>query len=149
MTLISKSASETKKIANKLAEIIKTPFVILLNGNLASGKTTFTQSLGKKLGITKQINSPSFVIMKEYLLPNNNYFYHLDLYRLDKNIIDWDIMDYYEDSIVVIEWPFNAKELLPKEYLLIDFELLDNDKRKLTITPNGKKYEEALKCIDF
>lgn len=107
-----------------------------------------TQGLAKGLGVTEQVNSPSFVIMKGYE-GTNSPFFHLDLYRLEGVGYDFDLEEYYEDSVAVIEWPYQVKELLPKEYLLIKFTRLSENERKLEFLPVGKKYIEVLKCIDL
>lgn len=148
MVIITDSYLETQKIGYKLAKYIKPNSVILLDGDLATGKTTFTQGLAKGLGVNEQVNSPSFVIMKGYE-GKDGPFFHLDLYRLDGIGYDFDLEEYYDDSVAVIEWPYQVKELLPKEYLLIKFTRLSENERKLEFLPVGKKYIEVLQCIDL
>ena len=73
---------ETKAAAAELAKFLEPGDVILLEGNLGAGKTTFTKGLAEGLGITKVIKSPTYTIIREYLegrLP----LYHMDVYRLE------------------------------------------------------------------
>lgn len=84
------SLEETQNLANNLAKLVGAQDTITLEGDLGAGKTTFTQSFAKGLGITRTVNSPTFTIMKQYegRLPFN----HLDVYRLEDSDEDlgWD-----------------------------------------------------------
>lgn len=81
---------ETQALALKLAELVEPQYTITLEGDLGAGKTTFTQSFAKGLGIKRTVNSPTFTIMKQYegRMPLN----HLDVYRLEDSDEDlgWD-----------------------------------------------------------
>lgn len=146
MQIITKSAQETTKFGYDISKLIKSPFTILLEGNLAAGKTTFTKGLAKGLGIKNTVNSPSFTIMKQYEI-NDIYFNHFDFYRMNSLGQDYDLEEYLENSISVIEWPYQVIDLLPQNYLLINFEYINEYERKITVTAKGSKYEEFLKCI--
>ena len=78
--LISGQPEQTKDFAKRLAGLLKPGDVIALEGDLGAGKTTFTQGLAKGLEITRNVNSPTFTIIKEYQgrLP----LYHMDVYRV-------------------------------------------------------------------
>jgi len=145
--VVTKNPEETVELGIKLGKILKEPIVILLDGNLAAGKTTFTKGLAKGLGINQIVNSPSYTIMKHY--PNDHLdLYHLDLYRLDGLGEDFDLEEYLYDAIVVIEWPFQVEELLPKEHLLIKINKTGDNTREFTFIPKGDKYKGVLKCLD-
>lgn len=91
----------------------------------------------------KIINSPTFTIVKVY--KGNIPLYHLDLYRLDGLNNDFDLEEYIEsDGVCVIEWPFQVKEILPKEYILITLNRLDEDKRSILVEGIGR-YEKIIK----
>lgn len=143
----TKNADETRQLGYQIGKCLKTPVVVLLDGDLAAGKTTLTQGIAKALGVTKVVNSPSFTIMKSYQGEGVD-LHHLDLYRLDSVGYDFDLEDYLVDGIAVIEWPFQVEEVLPEEYLLINIDKGKLDERTFTFTPKGKKYEEVLTCID-
>ncbi|MGI6360331.1 MAG: tRNA (adenosine(37)-N6)-threonylcarbamoyltransferase complex ATPase subunit type 1 TsaE [Acholeplasmatales bacterium] len=141
---ITKNSEETIYLGHQLGLLLKDGDVLLLDGTLASGKTTFTKGVGRALGIKRTINSPTFTILKHYEKDNKN-LYHLDLYRLDGEKQDFDLEEYISsDGITVIEWPFNVKSILPKEYLLVKFEIINDTERKITFTPHGAHYEKVL-----
>jgi tRNA threonylcarbamoyladenosine biosynthesis protein TsaE len=138
------SAEETIHLGHQVGLLLKPEMTILLAGDLAAGKTTLTKGIGLALGIKAVINSPSFTILKRYL-EDEVKLYHLDLYRLDDEGMDFDLEDYINsDGITVIEWPFNVKSLLPKEYLLIEIEIISENKRNFTFKAKGRKYQEVV-----
>ena len=138
---------ETIELAQNLESEKFPNMVICLDGELGSGKTVFTKGFAQALGIDDVITSPTYTIIKEYLngeLP----LYHMDVYRLDGNTDGIGIEEYFnKGGVVIIEWSDTIKDILPKERLDIKFRILDEEKRSLTITPHGKKYEELLEVI--
>jgi len=149
-TLISKSEKETEKIAEfilKKAENLgnKLPTVFLLSGDLGSGKTVFSRSIGKKLGVTQKILSPTFVIYNQYLLKNSpfNIFYHFDLYRLntEKEYEEISFLDHFlPGTISCLEWPENMgqnlyQQLKKKSNLInVNFIYLNEHTRKISFS---------------
>lgn len=139
---------ETQALALKLAELVEPQYTITLEGDLGAGKTTFTQSFAKGLGIKRTVNSPTFTIMKQYegRMPLN----HLDVYRLEGSDEDlgWDEI-FYGDAVTVVEWAHLIEEELPKERLAIEITRIDETSRKFIFKPMGEKYvrlcEELLK----
>ena len=81
---ITHSNEETIKLGEKLGNLLNKGDVVLLIGDLSGGKTTLTKGIGKALGVTRIINSPTFTIVKEYL-NGEMPLYHFDVYRLDGN----------------------------------------------------------------
>lgn len=141
------SAKETTILGFQVGLLLKPGMVLLLEGDLAAGKTTFTKGIGQALGIERTINSPTFTIMKRYM-KDENKLYHVDLYRLDDINSDFDLEDYINsDGVSVIEWPFKVKDLLPKEYLMVSFTVLDNDQRKITFEAKGDFYESVVRYL--
>ncbi len=115
--------------------------VICLIGELGSGKTIFTKGLAAALGIEENITSPTYNIIKEYTSGEMD-LYHMDVYRLDGDVSELGLEDYFsKKGIVVIEWANMIKEYLPEERLEIKFSVQGEEKRLLTIKPYGKKYE--------
>lgn len=140
---------ETIELGVKIGNIVKeTKAIILLKGDLASGKTTLTKGIAKGLGINEIIKSPTFTIMKEYQINESKTLYHLDLYRLNEIGFDFDLEEYIynENSIVVIEWPTQVLELLPEEYLLVNLSG-NQDERKIIISGVGEKYEKLVSLL--
>lgn len=132
---ISKSTNETIELGKKLIDNLpKSYHVILLNGDLSSGKTTFTKGIGKALGITSVINSPTFTILKTY--QGTKTLNHLDLYRMDGIGLDFDLEDYIldEDAISVIEWPSQVEELIPQKHVLVELKWLNETDREIKIS---------------
>ncbi|MDU6506875.1 MAG: tRNA (adenosine(37)-N6)-threonylcarbamoyltransferase complex ATPase subunit type 1 TsaE, partial [Staphylococcus sp.] len=113
---------------------------LLLNGDLAAGKTTFTKYLAEYLGVKSVVNSPTFNIMKEYKYPNGK-LYHIDAYRLEDS--DEDLG--FEDNVSVIEWGEFIEDFLPKERLIFNIRLVD-DHREVVLISNGEyeKIEETI-----
>jgi tRNA threonylcarbamoyladenosine biosynthesis protein TsaE len=143
MIIISKNSKETENIGKMLAqELKKIPIkksaiatIIALEGNLGSGKTTFTKGIVKGLKIRKKITSPTFIILKEYKAQN---FYHIDCYRLQKpkEILDLGFKEIISNpkNIVVIEWAERIRKILPKEKITVKFRFVDEYTRKLIIS---------------
>ncbi len=126
---------DTIDLAAYITPLLKPGDVLLLSGDLGSGKTFFTKQVGHFLGIQEQIDSPSFVLLKEYhcgLYP----LYHLDLYRLkdEDELLDLGIFDMLESGITLIEWPDLAEKLLPYYTIKLVFHF-DGLKRSVDIIP--------------
>lgn len=136
MKVISNSVEETIALAAKLAGKLKKRDCVALVGDLGSGKTVFTKGIARGLGVKKAqyVNSPTFVIIKEYRgrLP----LYHFDLYRLLHPSM-FDEMNYeeyfYGDGVTVIEWADKIRELLPKKYIEVRLTVAGENKRKIEI----------------
>lgn len=145
--VITNNYEETIEFGYKLGLLLDSGDCLLLAGDLGAGKTTFTKGIGKALGITRVINSPTFTIVKEY---HGKYpLYHLDLYRLDGLGSDFDLEEYFEsDGITVCEWPNNVSEIIPNEYLLIEIFRKENDGRLIRLTPYGDRYEKLVGDLD-
>ena len=134
--MITNSAEETMLIGEKLAKKLKPGDVVALYGNLGSGKTTFTKGIGKGLGVkdSKRINSPTFVLIKEY--DGKIPLYHLDLYRMDdlKEIENLAIEEYiYGNGITVIEWAEKIKSILPENHISVKFKVKGVSEREILI----------------
>ena len=117
--------------------------VILLDGDLASGKTTFTKGIAKQLGISKVLNSPTYTILKTYVSEDSKqHLHHLDLYRLETLGHDVDLEDYiFGNQVTVIEWPFQLHDILPTDYILVSFKTIESDLREIDMTCHGKSCE--------
>lgn len=130
METITKTTGETKDFGRKVATSLKKAkgnakaIVLALKGELGSGKTTFVQGLAAGLGVTSRVVSPTFIILKKY----KDFFYHIDLYRLESNV--WSelsnlgLTEILSDptNVVVIEWADKVKDSLPAETIWIEFE---------------------------
>ncbi|MDR3258338.1 MAG: tRNA (adenosine(37)-N6)-threonylcarbamoyltransferase complex ATPase subunit type 1 TsaE [Fusobacteriaceae bacterium] len=148
-------------LAKKLGLYVKSGDVLVLIGDLGTGKTTFTKEFAKSLGITDNIKSPTFNYVLEYY-GGRFPLYHFDMYRISDPMEVYEIgyEDYIRgDGISVIEWGDLIKSELPEEYIELLFEYtddLDNEKRYVTLSYVGekkvgedKKEEEMLRYVGF
>ncbi len=133
------------KIKFKLSEINQTTklitreisnfSVVLLRGELGSGKTTIVSSILKELGVTENITSPTFSIVNQYKISGKK-INHFDLYRvkseLELDVIGFD--EYFDDfSISFIEWPEIAINKIYENYLDIYIKFIDDTTREITL----------------
>ena len=137
---ISKSELDTKAFAKKLASILKQNNVIVLTGELGSGKTKFVEGFLEFFGLENEISSPTFTIVNEYK-KNEINIYHFDVYRLEDSSEFYEIggEEYFSSGICLIEWGEIIEDVLPKDYIHIIFEkdVNDENKRILNIQANG------------
>ncbi|WP_459129508.1 tRNA (adenosine(37)-N6)-threonylcarbamoyltransferase complex ATPase subunit type 1 TsaE [Guggenheimella bovis] len=112
MTFEAKTLEDTKKLAQSFAE--KGFHILLLEGDLGVGKTTFVQALAEAMGIKEHIVSPTYSIIKEYDHPVE--LIHMDLYRIleEEELLAIGFEEYLERDHIVIEWPDIARDLLPE-----------------------------------
>lgn len=133
---ISNSVEETMDLGRKLGEKIKKGSIVALIGDLGSGKTVFTKGIAQGLGVknARYVNSPTFVIIKEY--KGRIPLYHFDLYRLD-HYSSFDTMNYeeyfYGSGVTVIEWADKVRKLLPKKYIEVRLKVAGEQARKIQI----------------
>lgn len=141
------SELETIELAQNI-EAEKFPnMIICLDGELGSGKTVFTKGIAQALGITDNITSPTYNIIKEYE-SGEMPLYHMDVYRLDGNADGIGLEEYFnKNGIVVIEWADSIRDYLPKERLSIKIKVVDENKRIIILTPYGKQYEELCEAV--
>ncbi len=138
-TFVSTSYEETRQIAEKFINKLEKGTTLCLYGELAAGKTTFTQGIGKALGIERLV-SPTFLIMRQYPVTSHpiiKTLFHLDLYRLDsiEDIKAFDVEEIWSspENLLVIEWPEKFKDFFPKERFDIFFKANGEDERQIVI----------------
>lgn len=139
-SFISKSPAETAVFAEKIAVLLKEPSLILLKGELGTGKTLITKAAAAELGYQGDVTSPTFNLVQEY--PNNPPIIHMDLYRLDKveELFDIGFEDYLDrQAVIFIEWPEIALQLLPADFIFINIEKVSAVERKITLKGEGQK----------
>ena len=145
--ITTKSEEETMEIAENIESEKFPNMIICLTGDLGSGKTVFTKGIATALGIEENITSPTFNIIKEYTSGEMN-LYHMDLYRLNGDVKNLGIDEYFnKDGMVVIEWADMIEDYLPEERLDIKFKVIDEDTRVLVFIPHGLRYEEIVEAI--
>jgi tRNA threonylcarbamoyladenosine biosynthesis protein TsaE len=121
--------------------------VICLKGDLGTGKTVFTKGFAQAMEIKEEITSPTFNIIKEYTsgeLP----LYHMDVYRLDGKVDNLGIEEYYtKKGVTIIEWADIIEDKLTEERLDINFKVVNEDTRVLTLVPHGQQYEDVVNFV--
>ena len=146
MKYISKSIEETAKLAEKVLADLKPQIratVLALYGDLGSGKTTFVQQLGKLLGIKRSLQSPTFVIMKNYTLKGATFshFIHIDAYRLqsEAELTQLGFAELLKDprNLIALEWAERVEGLLPADALRIRFKFVDDTTREIEFDNKG------------
>ena len=147
MQYISNNELDTMNLAKKLASKLTNGDIIILSGDLGSGKTKFTEGFLTYFGLENEISSPTFTIVNEYT-KNNINIYHFDVYRLSSSDEFYAIggEQYFENGICIIEWGEQIQDILPKDYLHITFSrnLENPSKRILNLQPHGEKYEKTI-----
>lgn len=149
----SKSENDTLTFAKKFARKLNKKDVIVLSGDLGSGKTKFTEGILSFFGLENEISSPTFTIVNEYC-KDDIKIYHFDVYRLEDSSEFYEIGgdEYYENGICIIEWGEIIEDSLPADYIKIDFSrnLEDENSRTLNIQSIGSKYDNLVKsCKDL
>ena len=135
MKFTVESLLETRKLAEEFAMSLNVGDMVLLNGDLGAGKTTFTQFVFAALGVMDVVNSPTFAILKSY--QGKFTLHHFDTYRITtEEAIEagFDEVLSDRDSVIFIEWSENIRQLLPKKYIEINIKLVDDNKREFEIT---------------
>lgn len=139
--LILDSLVETKKlgqkIGNQLSSIKKSQaFIIFLDGDLGSGKTTLVKEIILALGVNESVTSPTFTIIEPYFLEDRN-IYHMDLYRIESaselSAIGIDEYCKEENSIIFIEWPEKSFGYFNEFDMKISLKHVSETKRKYWI----------------
>ncbi len=151
LVYLSNNETETQQLAEKIARnCSENPrLIIFLQGELGSGKTTFTRFFLQALGHCGSVKSPTYTLVETYQLPKHLIF-HLDLYRLQtaKEIIDIGLYDEFNQAAIwLIEWPEKALRFLPSADILCTFTLVD-DHRRIEIQSQTPVGETLLQSIE-
>jgi tRNA threonylcarbamoyladenosine biosynthesis protein TsaE len=140
------SADDTRALAASLAEIVRAGDVLLLGGDLGAGKTTFTQGLGRALGIREPITSPTFTLVRQYEgAAGQPALLHADVYRLEQlsQVLDLGLAELAEEgAVAVVEWGRMAAPAFGPNHLEVELSLADasDDARQLTFVGVGKAW---------
>lgn len=134
--IISDSAGQTRETGRLIGEKLQEGDVLALSGELGSGKTCFTGGLACGLGVDEKyrITSPTFTLINEY--PGRFKLYHFDIYRLTdySEFEDLGYEEYFSGKgVVVIEWAEKIARILPPDGIFINFEYIDENRRRITI----------------
>lgn len=143
---ITHNEAETAQFAENLAAKLIAGDVIALEGDLGAGKTALTKGIALGLGVTRNVNSPTFTIIKEYRgrLP----LYHMDVYRVSDAEEDLGFEEYFEgEGVTVVEWAHLIKDQLPENLLIIHIFRTGETSRRLVLEPHGERFVSLCKEI--
>lgn len=124
-----------QELGEKLAQKIPSGSVIELVGDVGAGKTTLVKGIGKGLGITETIQSPSYTIFCRYDVGNKS-LHHYDFYRLnDPGLISYDLDEsiHTDGATIVIEWSDHVKDVLPDNHIQVTIATTGENDRQVTI----------------
>ena len=110
--------------------------IIAFYGAMGAGKTTLIKNLCHRMGVTDEVNSPTFAIVNEYVTEEGGSVYHFDFYRIKKIEEAYDIgFENYFDSgnLCLIEWPEMIEPLMPEKYIRVEIRHgMTDDEREIT-----------------
>lgn len=141
ISLITSSPNETHALGKRLSKTLAGGENLFLVGDLGSGKTALVQGIAEGLGIREPVKSPTFTFLREYEIPlRSTRLAHFDLYRLpdaptrqDLDSIELLERLHHPDTITVIEWADKLTPYFADQHLMIEFAILADDKRQLTL----------------
>ncbi len=139
-----------RALGARLATALEPGAVVLLRGPLGAGKTTLAQGIARQLGVAGRVSSPSFVLVRDYPLPDGRRLLHLDFYRLANadEVVDLGVADDLgaPDTIVLIEWPEHGGTAVPEDSVAIDIAI-EGERRLLTIRGQGPQSERVVRRL--
>lgn len=147
--MTSHSVEQTQAFGARLGAQLRAGDVVALQGDLGAGKTNFVQGIARGLGVTEDVNSPTFILANEYhsgRLP----LYHVDAYRISDaaEAEAFGLDDYlFGDGITVIEWAERVREALPREVLWLELEYVSENERALRATARGERAQQLVAAM--
>ena len=147
-TFVTHSKEETRSLGKRLSAFLNEGDVILLEGDLGAGKTTFVGGVAEGLNVKEDVISPTFNIMKCYFhgtLP----LYHIDAYRLEGQNIEIGLDEYIEgDGACFIEWPQFIAPLIPDEKLEIVLTNKGENDRSITFKSESSRFAKVIEQME-
>lgn len=143
----SRGPTQTRRLGERLARHLQPGDVLLLSGELGSGKTVLVQGLARGLAVKEGVSSKSFVLLGEY--EGRLKLYHADLYRLEapEEAEELALDEYCRDGVLVVEWPERAWHIFPSDHLLVRFEVTGARTRRLLLTAAGERSQQLLAAV--
>jgi tRNA threonylcarbamoyladenosine biosynthesis protein TsaE len=150
ITAATKSVDDTRALAADMAALAAPGDLIVLAGDLGTGKTAFAQGFARGLGVDEPVTSPAFVLVRTYegRLP----LAHLDVYRLDymQEIVDLGIAELLDDgAVTLVEWGDAVEPALPADFLEVRLEAPEGltDDRLLTFRSVGPTWPPRVELL--
>jgi tRNA threonylcarbamoyladenosine biosynthesis protein TsaE len=133
------SAEATRRAGQEFAQLLRPGDVVLLAGQLGAGKTTFTQGVGRGLGVTERVTSPTFTMVRQHDSVNDlgiTTLHHADVYRVGSldEVLDLALGELVEeDAVALVEWGDIATSVFGRDVLTVTFLLDDGEGRTLVV----------------
>lgn len=145
----SSGVEQTRLLAQGLAELMRPGDLVVLVGDLGTGKTAFTQGLGTGLGVTATITSPTFALVQSY--SGRLDLHHLDVYRLTQvnEALDLGLAELLDDdAVVVIEWGDTVAPVLPHDYLEVRLDYGGKEaERRIEFRGVGSRWQARMRAV--
>lgn len=134
--IVTHSAAETLEFGRTLARDLHAPCLVLLEGDLGSGKTTLTKGIVSGLGLAQQdeVTSPSFALVHEY--GQEKKAYHVDLYRIEgpRELATLGLEELFsQPAVVIVEWGEKLGKYAERAHFRITMEHLASDDRNIKV----------------
>ena len=139
---ITYSEQQTEKLAFDLAKNLNNNSIVVLSGNLGTGKTRFMRGIAEYFGIQDEVSSPTFTIVNEYIpkanTKNVDKIFHFDVYRLSgaEDFEDSVGTDYFNSGLCILEWGEIIKDILPTSTIYITLQSTNVENERI-ITIKG------------
>ena len=149
MTARTRSVEETRALAEGLGRALLQPGdLVVLAGELGSGKTVFAQGVARGLGVTEPVVSPTFTIVREY--QGRVPFAHVDVYRIDRlqELHDLGFDELLDDRVTLVEWGDAAGPLLPAERLEVLLVPAGDEERDISVSAHGESWQIRRRRLD-
>jgi tRNA threonylcarbamoyladenosine biosynthesis protein TsaE len=149
VTARTHSVEETRALAEDLGRALLQPGdLIVLAGELGSGKTVFAQGVARGLGVTERVVSPTFTIVREY--EGRVPFAHVDVYRIDRlqELHDLGFDELLDDRVTLVEWGDAAGPLLPSERLEVRLVSAGDEEREISVSVHGESWQIRSRRLD-
>ena len=132
------SVEELSQVSEYLFVLREESDIIAFYGPMGAGKTTLIKNLCHRMGVTDEVNSPTFAIVNEYVTEEAESVYHFDFYRIKKleEVYDIGYENYfYSGNLCLLEWPEMIEPLMPEKFIRVDIALGDtDDSRKFVVS---------------
>ena len=148
------TADETRAVGEALAGLFRARDAAALTGELGAGKTTLVQGIARGLGVTDQVVSPTFTLVREYR-GTELEIAHVDVYRLDRvqDVMDLGLHELGDgEALLLVEWGDAVEALLPPEHLVIELTSTPEDggvdARAISVTGIGPSWEARAERLE-
>jgi tRNA threonylcarbamoyladenosine biosynthesis protein TsaE len=144
------SAAETRDLAAEIASLVEASDIILLAGDLGSGKTVWVQGFARGLGVVDQVTSPTFTLIRPYA-GKGLQLLHVDVYRLEslREVVDLGLIEQLDArAVACIEWGDLAEPALPADFLEVRLTHGDaDDQRSIELRPVGARWHRRADAL--